>query len=435
MMNKKILLTVLFLMVPGIAQAAQTTLGQEMMDVGGGYQVPIAKPAPTILQSQVQASVPDGLDCANIDWRSQLRANLNTGMSMAEIKQVGQNALAASESYLMAALRPTYFETVQNILRESNFNLRASQASCHAIQAQLTKYDPLGIYAQKKQSEAIRKAAASGQSFDQAVASASTVSTDWSLDQNIAGSTLPADRKVALAATTGDAWVLDAGGSRKQSYSAPDSQTEGQVFKAAQKDAVAAITARFEGQTSCQQPLFTDPASQKRIAKVDKAAAKALSDAKPGYTPALKRTTVMADAAEQQLAGQNFGMIDCGAVQAWQAYTPEDRAIVLDVLGNHLALESMRLQLQQAQQDLESIKSANPDQSTLIAQVSAIHRLQGEFSTMQQNIEDQDAAQMAYVKAHKNAQKQAADMANQRLRYRDTQAPAAPTAPSLLKGW
>ena len=77
--------------------------------------VPIAKPAPTILSSQVQANVPDGLDCSNIDWRSQLRANLNTGMSMAEIKQVGQNALAASTSYLMAALRPTYFETVQNI--------------------------------------------------------------------------------------------------------------------------------------------------------------------------------------------------------------------------------------------------------------------------------------------------------------------------------
>lgn len=427
---KVITLILLALIMPGLAQAAD--LMQRRIDLGAGYSAPVKQAGKTILQSNVDASMPS-LDCSNINWKSQLQANLQSDLGLAQLHDLGQSAVAASESYLMSALRPTMAETIQNALKNANFTLRSSINECHQIQAQLTKSDPLGMYRQKKQAQAVMAGASKGETFDQAVANSGKVDTNFSLDQSINGSTqIPPAQKAALVATMGDFWVKNADGSRQTGGSQPDAQMVERVYATTRKDALAAITARFEGQTSCQQPIFADPASQKRLDATAATAAKALANAKPGQTPPIDRQAVMAGAVEQQLAQQNEGILSCSAVDVWKGYTPDDRAAILQVVADHVALQGIRLQLQQAEQNLATLKSEHPDQAQLLSQVSSLDRLQGEFRTMKANIDDRVSVQASMIRAHREAQKQKQELANERLRNMDTMPTGAPADPSLM---
>jgi len=434
---KYLVIGVLFVL-PGVAfSASQSGQNyQRMIDLGGGYSVPLSSRGindSRSAEANIGVRLPSGLSCNGVDWRAQFKANLKNDLSLSDLQAVGDAAVAASVSYLAASLMPTRYEAIQNALRSASKKIQIAKNDCRQIEAALVKNDPLGLYAQKKQSKKIQENADNGLPWSDAVANADST-TSWSLASTINNSALDAKSKASLNSVLGDVFVKrDKSGKTQTNTQVPSAYRLDRAYTLAAKDVSKAIFDRLSSGENCDKNLFSDEISQTEFSDNADEIQAVIAATPEGEIPKYDRDKALVIAIKQAISNTQINTIGCGSVEAWKGFLPQDRAVVGQILSASTTMRGIGAVIKKTEIDLANLKTSSPDDRKLIDQMSPLPQLKISYKDLKTSISEQNAVSMALVRASQNARWEHSKQAAKRLKKQQLYKPA-PRAPSLYRG-
>jgi len=434
----KALYLLVALMLPMSCFAAGQTKEQfnNTIDLGAGYSVPVSPSGETKLtlaEASIGADLPNGLDCSGIDWKMQFRNSLSSGLSMTDVKDLGAASVAASLSYLTAALRPTQYEALQNALKNASKKIQVAKNECRTIEASLVRSDPLGLYEQRQKAANIQASAASGQTWEAAVAGGVDSNSKWSLASTVANSQVSPTSKLTMNAMLGDVVYEKAGGKSSIKSQAPASHRLETAYKLALKDVSSEVFKRFTTGVDCGKPLFSDPDSQAAIDAFGIEMEKAIANKKPSEFAVYDRDEALVFSVKQSLSRSNLNSLSCGSVEAWKDFLPTDRAAVVQIVASQATIRGIALSIRETDVGLGNLKTISPDDKQMIDDMSPLPQLKSSFGDLKASIDEQNKTAMALLRANLHAQQERSQQAAERLKLQQQYKPA-PKYPSLFGG-
>jgi len=428
----------LLLFLPGMAFSASQDAQnfQRMIDLGGGYSVPLSSHGgggSRSAEANIGVDLPNGLSCNGIDWKSQFKANLQTDLGLNDLQSVGDAVVAASASYLAASIMPTRYEAIQNALKNATKKIQIAKNDCRQIEASLVKNDPLGLYAQKEQAKSIQKDASGGTKWSDAVSN-SNATTSWSLASKINESALNPSSKASLNAVLGDVYMRrDKSGKTQTNTQAPDAYRLDRAYRLALKDVSTSIFDRLTSGKDCDKNLFSDEKSQAEFAKNADDIQAAISNTSEGEIPKYDRDKALVTSIKKAISNTQINTISCGSIEAWKVFLPQDRAAIGQILSANVTMRGIGATIKKTKVDLRNLKTSSPDDRELIDQLSPLPQLTVSYKDLKASIQEQNAVSMALVRASQNAQLEKSHQAAERLKKQKHYKPA-PRSPSLFGG-
>jgi len=436
-MNKHILFTMVFL-APFNCFAGGQTKAQfnNMIDLGNGYVVPVSPNGETkitIGEVDVGADLPNGLDCSGIDWKAQLRANIKSDLSLGDAKDMSTAAVAGSVAYLSASLRPTWYESLQNTIKNANKKLQVSKNDCRQIEQNLVKSDPLDLYEQKKKAKAVQAAVASGQTWQNAIANGGDSPSSWSLASTVSNSSMPSSAKLAMNAMLGDVIFKKDGDQKSIKTQAPDAYRLEHAYRLALKDVSSEVFKRFSSGENCSKPLFSDADSQTSIDDFNALMQKAIASKKPNEFAKYDRDMALVVAIKQSLARAKIGSLSCGSIEAWKGYLPVDRAAIAQIVASQATIRGISASIRETEVGLNNLKTTSPDDKKIIDDLSPLPQLKSSFADLKASIDEENKTAVALVRANLHAEKERKQQAAERLKNQQHYKPGY-KSPSLFGG-
>jgi len=436
-MKKYILFTVVFL-VPFSSFAAGQTAAQynNMIDLGNGYVVPVSPSGETKMtvgELDVGTDLPTGLSCSGIDWKAQLRANIQSDLTLADAKDMATAAVAGSVAYLSASLRPTWYESLQNTVKNANKKLQVAKNDCRQVEQNLVTSDPLSLYEQKKKAKAVQAAVASGQTWQGALANTIDSPTRWSLASTISNSSIPSNSKLNLNALLGDVIFQKEGEQKSIKTQAPDAYRLEHAYRLALKDVSSEVFKRFSSGENCASPLFSDPDNQALIDDFSAKMQKAIANKKPNQFAKYDRDMALVVAIKQSLAKAKLNSLSCGSIEAWKGYLPTDRAAIAQIVASQATVRGLSAAIHETEVGLNNLKTTAPDDKKILDDLSPLPQLKSSFSDLKNSIDEENKTAVALLRANLHAQKEREKQAAERLKKQQHYKPAF-KSPSLFGG-
>lgn len=399
--------------------AGQGQQYKNQIDLGGGYYVPQLAPEEIdVLRSRFDAQLPGGLDCSGLDLTAQLAAELTSGLSLRDLEAVGEGALAASAAYLAASFRPTWYETLQNAAKEANKAVQTNLLECRQIEQQLRESDPLDLYTKDQQATKTAEMANNGMKWGDAKKEAANSDVKWKLKDTVAKLDRPIERKANLLAVVGDISFAKRDGISGAAGDQTDASTLDAMWLDSQKMIAEEVRKRFNGEGDCNQPLFADTESvEARQSWLNGLKEKLATE----EIPQIDRKEAWKMAVQEQLARKPERFVGCGAVDSWRAdILPEDRATIIDLTSNALALDALGLTLNDADAELRQLKIENPNQAKVVDELSPLPLLNKSYADLKAEVMERERMHRALVLAYQKAEQERREAADRRRAGRTT---------------
>jgi|GEM_PF-4153039 len=390
---------------------------ERQINLGGGYSVPPSNRG-NAASASVGVDANFGLDCSGIDWTTQLKEQMKIDVSMSDVKVLGTAAVASGVSYLSAAIRPTWYESLQNTIKNAKAKIGIMKTDCRTMEAALMTNDPLNILDKKQQATETMAQASNGTPLDKAQEEAAKKGMHWSLHEEIDGSKLDQKSKNVMKAFLGNL-VLDAGGGKKSANADVMNNDDLEAdFQKAKGKITAEAEKRLLSGIDCDKPYFTKPkedpkkkGKQKPLnnvseygskdqALVEEANAngvklKGKRNKKSGKLNLTKNEVqsilqiITAASITDQLIGRTFPETSCGAYRHMNkvGMRGTDRRFIAQMVADTITIRGMAGAIEDLNAKMQALKEISDSPEGLTLAEGRIKMLESRYQKLKDKIE------------------------------------------------